>query len=462
MPGLDRPRHRALALGRRPLDDQSTDVAAPEAQRGHAQSRTSQRSQFHRSALPAPEYYTDSLTPVARAASLWPPWPTRLRPRHRPARDRQQQVAQVPAPTCSRCGWPTWTSPRRRPWCAPCAARRARRSSATWPSTPSCPRSSSIALHKRYGWRVSPEAVVHLPGVIAGFNLALRALTPPGDGLLIQTPVYPPILRARRQPRPDAARRRARRAAATDATRSISTAFAAAISDRTRVFLLCNPHNPVGRVCRAAPSWRAWPRPACERDLWIIADEIHCDLAARRPPARADRLARAGDRAAHDHADGAEQDLQPARAQVRGRRSSPTPRCASGSWPRAADLVRARSTCSATPPRSPPTATATPGWTRCCATSRQPRLPGRRACGRQLPGVTMAPPEGDLPGLARLPRRARVPAATHTRSSWSGPRWRSTTARCSDRAAPGFVRLNFACPRALLTEGLERMRAALA
>ena len=51
-------------------------------------------------------------------------------------------------------------------------------------------------LAKRYDWRVSPDAIVPLPGVIAGFNLALRALTSPGDGLLVQTPVYPPILRA--------------------------------------------------------------------------------------------------------------------------------------------------------------------------------------------------------------------------------------------------------------------------
>ena len=51
-------------------------------------------------------------------------------------------------------------------------------------------------LAKRYGWRVEPDAVVPVPGVIAGFNLAIRAVTTPGDGLLVQTPVYPPILRA--------------------------------------------------------------------------------------------------------------------------------------------------------------------------------------------------------------------------------------------------------------------------
>src|SRR5438067_1444789 len=51
-------------------------------------------------------------------------------------------------------------------------------------------------LLKRYGWRVSPDAVVLIPGVIPGFNVAGRILAAPGDGLILQTPVYPPILRA--------------------------------------------------------------------------------------------------------------------------------------------------------------------------------------------------------------------------------------------------------------------------
>src|SRR5688500_11334481 len=55
-----------------------------------------------------------------------------------------------------------------------------------------------VAEHvgNRYVCGVDPEALMQLPGVIAGFNLALRALTHPVDGLLVRTPVYPPILRA--------------------------------------------------------------------------------------------------------------------------------------------------------------------------------------------------------------------------------------------------------------------------
>ena len=51
-------------------------------------------------------------------------------------------------------------------------------------------------VQKRYGWTISPEALVMIPGVIPGLNVACRALTKPGDGLLMQVPVYPPILRS--------------------------------------------------------------------------------------------------------------------------------------------------------------------------------------------------------------------------------------------------------------------------
>src|SRR5438094_413617 len=50
-------------------------------------------------------------------------------------------------------------------------------------------------LQKLYGWRVEPDAVVLIPGVIPGFNVACRALTAAGDGVLLKVPLYPPLLR---------------------------------------------------------------------------------------------------------------------------------------------------------------------------------------------------------------------------------------------------------------------------
>ena len=51
-------------------------------------------------------------------------------------------------------------------------------------------------LARLYDWQVDPEAILFLPGVVPSFNLAIRAFVKPDEGLLIQTPVYPPILRA--------------------------------------------------------------------------------------------------------------------------------------------------------------------------------------------------------------------------------------------------------------------------
>lgn len=129
---------------------------------------------------------------------------------------------------------------------------------------------------KRYGWRVDPEAVMPLPGVIAGFNLALRALTQPGDGLLVQTPVYPPILRAAGNHGLTRDGHALTRGADGRYTVDPET-FAAAIQPRTRAFLLCNPHNPVGRLF-GRRELEAMAEACLRRELWIVADEIHCDL----------------------------------------------------------------------------------------------------------------------------------------------------------------------------------------
>jgi len=131
-------------------------------------------------------------------------------------------------------------------------------------------------LLKRYGWRVSPDAVVLIPGVIPGFNVAGRILSAPGDGLILQTPVYPPILRAAtsigltREEAPLARRPDGRYEVDLDA-------FSAAIGDRTRFFLLCSPHNPVGRVFTRA-ELTSLARVCLRRGLAIVADEIHCEL----------------------------------------------------------------------------------------------------------------------------------------------------------------------------------------
>jgi cystathionine beta-lyase len=131
-----------------------------------------------------------------------------------------------------------------------------------------------IARH--YGWQVQPEWLVFLPGVVVGFNLACHAVTSPGDGVLIQTPVYPPFFEVPKNARLELNQMELTRG--PDGYYTIDfDAFEAAITDRTRIFILCNPHNPVGRVFNRDELERM--AEICLRhNMVICSDEIHCDL----------------------------------------------------------------------------------------------------------------------------------------------------------------------------------------
>jgi cysteine-S-conjugate beta-lyase len=131
-------------------------------------------------------------------------------------------------------------------------------------------------MARLYNWTIQPEDLVPMPGVVTAFNLAALAGLKPGDGLLIHTPVYMPFL--------DVARNVGVTYQSMLLTRHPDgfydidwDAFEAAITPQTRMFLLCSPHNPVGRVWTRAELARM--AEICRRhDLLICSDEIHCDL----------------------------------------------------------------------------------------------------------------------------------------------------------------------------------------
>ncbi len=131
-------------------------------------------------------------------------------------------------------------------------------------------------LKRLYNWEVAEDALVFLPGVVPGFHLAIRTLTAPGEGVLIQTPVYPPILHA--------AEEHGRQTHAMQLTRQPDgryevdfDLFKRTIRRNTKMFLLCNPHNPVGRVFREAELLEMADLCAAH-DMIICSDEIHGDL----------------------------------------------------------------------------------------------------------------------------------------------------------------------------------------
>jgi cystathionine beta-lyase len=131
-------------------------------------------------------------------------------------------------------------------------------------------------LKRRHGWEVPYEALVPIPGVIPGFNMALRALTSPGDSIALQLPAYPPILNANGHH--GLVRNEAFLVRGDSGRYEIDwQSLEAAIDETTRVFLLCNPHNPVGRVF-SRDELRRLAEICLDRGLWIVSDEIHCDL----------------------------------------------------------------------------------------------------------------------------------------------------------------------------------------
>lgn len=130
-------------------------------------------------------------------------------------------------------------------------------------------------MQQRFGWQVQPEDFLFVPGVIVGINLVARTFGKAGDGVLIQTPVYPPFFvvgKNNERVVQEAPLVRTTRGYEIDFER-----FEAAITPSTRLFLLCNPHNPVGRVFTRAELERL--AEICLRhNLIICSDEIHEDF----------------------------------------------------------------------------------------------------------------------------------------------------------------------------------------
>ena len=130
-------------------------------------------------------------------------------------------------------------------------------------------------LKREYRWKIEPDWIVWLPGLVVGLNVVCRAFGKPGDDVLTATPVYPPFLTA-----PVNSARNAVRVSMAEkkgAWRWDIAALERAITPKSRLLLLCNPHNPVGRVF-SRDELQAIAE-VCERhDLMLCSDEIHCGL----------------------------------------------------------------------------------------------------------------------------------------------------------------------------------------
>ena len=134
----------------------------------------------------------------------------------------------------------------------------------------------------RFGYRARPHEVVKAPGLVYGLAQAIRAFTKPGEAVMIQTPVYYPFYSIIRDNNRTLV---SNPLVYSNGVYSIDFEdFEKKIADcNVKLFILCSPHNPVGRV---------WTRQELERlndtcqkyGVIVISDEIHCDFAWSEHP----------------------------------------------------------------------------------------------------------------------------------------------------------------------------------
>lgn len=149
----------------------------------------------------------------------------------------------------------------------------------------------------RHGWDIHREWILMAPGVVPSLHAACMAYAAPGEGVIVQPPVYPPFFSSVRLSGRAVIENPLILNEETGQYRmDIEHLETCASRPNTRLLMLCSPHNPVGRIW-SEPELEAVLDIARRHDLVIISDEIHCDLTfADKPRHRMlASLARPGD-----------------------------------------------------------------------------------------------------------------------------------------------------------------------
>lgn len=131
-------------------------------------------------------------------------------------------------------------------------------------------------FRRRHGWEIAPEWLIQTYGVVNAIGIAVQAYTQPGEGIIVQSPVYHPFTNV-----PTALGRTVLRNPLKLTENGYEMDFEnleeLASRPEAKMLLLCSPHNPIGRV---------WKREELERvaeiclrhNVLVFADEIHCDF----------------------------------------------------------------------------------------------------------------------------------------------------------------------------------------
>ena len=129
---------------------------------------------------------------------------------------------------------------------------------------------------RRHGWDIAREWIIYTSGVVPAVSAVIKALTVPGDKVIVQTPVYNCFFSSIRNNGCEIVSNPLRRTADTYEM-DFDALERCAADPRAKVMLLCNPHNPAGRVW--TPDELTRLGNICLRNgVTVVADEIHCEL----------------------------------------------------------------------------------------------------------------------------------------------------------------------------------------
>lgn len=145
---------------------------------------------------------------------------------------------------------------------------------------PSMPVYEALAarMEKLYDWKISPHAIVPISGVNSGYNVAARTFCTARRGYLIQTPVYNEFHETQKKTGvPQLEAPLVEKVEGKRISYEVDfDAFARAVK-KAKMFLLCNPHNPIGLIHARADLLRM-AEICVEHDVLIVSDEIHSEL----------------------------------------------------------------------------------------------------------------------------------------------------------------------------------------
>ncbi len=130
-------------------------------------------------------------------------------------------------------------------------------------------------VRDHHRWPVSASQVGFVPGIVPALSFAVQCFSEPGDEVMIQPPVYYPFFNVIRNNN---------RVVVTNPLREAGGKFVmdfddleSKITEKTRLFILCNPHNPGGKVW-APETLRRLDEICTRRNILVVSDEVHADM----------------------------------------------------------------------------------------------------------------------------------------------------------------------------------------